>query len=349
MVWRRSRSSTAVSAPAGHWSWQNDPSFRASQQERVAMTTVLALVLAGGEGTRLRPLTDQHAKPALVLARGYRIVDFVLGNLVNSGVSSIEVLVQYKPRTLVEHIHTAWTPWTEPTDQHIDVRKPLSDRAEDAFKGTADAVFRNLGLVARHRPDIVAVFAADHVYRMDVRQMIEFHLHHHAEVSVAAVPVPLEGASGFGIMAVDSDARIRDFQEKPARPKPMPGDPKRAYASMGNYLFDPEALVSLLQSANRCGETDFGRHILPRALLEHRVLAYDFSRNRVPGLRSCEERAYWRDIGTVEAFRAAQRDVQGPLPRFSLTNPQWPIRPDPSGSPQTSPGVSAAATVQLHA
>ncbi len=287
---------------------------------------ILAMVLAGGNGTRLHPLTAEHAKPALPFAHGYRIVDFVLSNLVNSDVSRIYVLAQYKPRSLITHIRTAWAPWSECACPAIDVVLPETGSDEGAFKGTADAVYRNRHLIERERPDLVAVFAADHVYRMDVRQMATFHQERGAEVSISAVPVPIEEASAFGIMTTGSAGELRDFQEKPERPAPTANDPGRAYASMGNYLVNPRVLLELLEQANRRGETDFGHHILPRLPRSHRAFAYDFAGNRIPGVRPYEERGYWRDIGTIEAYRAAQRDVLGPLPRFNLVNSRWPIR-----------------------
>ena len=287
---------------------------------------VVALVLAGGNGTRLHPLTVEHAKPALPFAVGYRIIDFVLSNLVNSQITSIHVLAQYKPQSLIEHIRTAWAPWSSGQDARITVVLPRTEAEPGTFRGTADAVYQNLDIIDRHKADVVAVFAADHVYRMDVRQMVSFHQERDAEVSVAAVPVPIERASAFGIIATGPAGELRDFQEKPERPAPMPTDPGRAYASMGNYLFNAPALVELLEAANRRGETDFGCHIMPRLRHSYRAFAYDFSGNKVPGVQPYEERAYWRDIGTIEAYKAAQRDVLDPLPRFSLVNPNWPIR-----------------------
>jgi glucose-1-phosphate adenylyltransferase len=287
---------------------------------------VIALILAGGNGTRLHPLTVEHAKPALPFAIGYRIVDFALSNLVNSQITSIYVLAQYKPPSLIEHIRTAWAPWSRGPESRITVVVPQTDAEPGMFRGTADAVYQNLHLIDRHKPDLVAVFAADHVYRMDVRQMVSFHQERHADVSVAAVPVPIEQASAFGIMATGPAGELRDFQEKPGQPAPMPADPRRAYASMGNYLFNAPVLVELLEEANRRGDTDFGCHIMPRLACSYRVFAYDFANNKVPGIQPHEERGYWRDIGTIEAYKAAQRDVLGPLPRFSLVNPKWPIR-----------------------
>ena len=289
---------------------------------------ILAIVLAGGNGTRLYPLTDEHAKPALPLAAGYRIIDFVLSNLVNSGISPIYVLLQYKPQSLIEHIRTAWATWFTGEEPTIAVVLPETSGVSAGFRGTADAVHQNLHLIERHEPDLVAVFAADHVYRMDVRQMARFHQERDAEVSIAAVRVPVAQASAFGIMAVGPAGELREFREKPERPAPIPTDPLRAYASMGNYLFNPGVLVELLEETSRRGDTDFGRHIMPLLPRRRRAWAYDFASNTVPGVQPYEERGYWRDIGTVDAYRAAQCDVLGPLPCFSLVNAEWPIRGD---------------------
>ena len=287
---------------------------------------ILAMVLAGGNGTRLHPLTAEHAKPALPLAAGYRIIDFVLSNLVNSGISPIYVLLQYKPQSLIEHIRAAWAPWSGGGEPAIAVVLPETSDASAGFSGTADAVYQNLRLIERHKPDLVAVFAADHVYRMDVRQMARFHQERGAEVSIAAARGPIAKASAFGIMATGPAGELREFLEKPERPGPIPGDPNCAYASMGNYLFNPRVLAELLEECNRNGDTDFGHHIMPLLPRRRRVWAYDFAGNKVPGVQPYEERGYWRDIGTVDAYKAAQNDVLGPLPCFSLVNAEWPIR-----------------------
>ena len=287
---------------------------------------IVAMVLAGGEGTRLYPLTAEHAKPALPFANGYRIIDFVLSNLINSSINSIYVLAQYKPESLVQHVAQAWTPALEDCGGSIKVLLPRSNTLGGQFKGTADAVYQHLDLLAAHAPDLVAVFAADHVYRMDVRQMVAAHHEREADVTVAAVGVPLEHASSFGVLSATADGRVREFREKPKRPAPVPGDPSRAYASMGNYLFEPEVLESVLEEARRRGDSDFGRDILPRACGSHRVFAYDFGENRVPGVQEFEERSYWRDVGTLTALAAAQQDAMGQQPRFNLWNSRWPIR-----------------------
>jgi glucose-1-phosphate adenylyltransferase len=285
---------------------------------------IVALVLAGGEGTRLYPLTAEHAKPALPFANGYRIVDFVLSNLVNSSISTIYLLAQYKPESLMRHIAAAWEPSLSDSQGVIKVLLPRSNR--QLFRGTADAVHQYLDILQAHSPDVVAVFAADHVYRMDVRQMVDFHRSREADVTVSAVGVPLEKASSFGIVSAQADGRVRDFREKPRHASPLPHDPTRAYASMGNYLFDPQVLERALEEGCRSGATDFGRDLLPRLCRSARVYAYDFADNRVPGVQDFEEPAYWRDVGTLTALAAAQQDALGHRPRFNLWNRRWPIR-----------------------
>ena len=287
---------------------------------------IVAIVLAGGEGTRLYPLTAEHAKPAVQFASGYRLVDFVLSNLVNSRISTIYVLAQYKPDSLIKHIQAAWSPWFAEGEGTIKVLLPRSNTVSGQFKGTADAVYQYLDVVQAHSPDLVAVFAADHIYRMDVRQMIEFHREQRADVTVSACAVPIKQASSFGVLETTSDGRVRKFHEKPQRAVPLPSDPTRAYASMGNYLFDPDVLEQALHEARRTGETDFGRDILPRLSATQRVYAYDFAENRVPGVQEYEEPGYWRDVGTLAALAAAQQDAMGSQPRFNLWNRRWPIR-----------------------
>ena len=286
----------------------------------------LALVLAGGEGARLYPLTAEHAKPALSFVNGCRIVDFVLSNLVNSRISPIYLLAQYKPQSLIEHVDAVWAHRSASADRLIKVVLPRSHAIWGQFKGTADAVYQNLDLIEEHQPDLVCVFASDHVYRMDVRQMIQFHCERRAEVTVAAVPVPLQNASSFGVFVSGPGGRIDGFQEKPERPVAIAQDPDHAYASMGNYLFEPHVLVGLLEEAARCGRTDFGRDIMPTLPRRFRIFAYDFSSNYVPGIQSYEEPAYWRDVGTLDALAAARKDAVGSRPRFNLWNPLWPIR-----------------------
>ncbi len=286
---------------------------------------VMAMVMAGGQGSRLQPLTDIRSKPAVPFGSRYRIVDFVLSNLVNSGIFTIYLLVQYKSQSLIEHIRKAWTISPLFPDQFVTVVPPQMLSGQGWFEGTADAVCQNLNLIENQHPELVLVFGADHVYRMDVNQMIGFHLEREADLTVATLPVPLEQSSNFGIITADPDGRIRDFHEKPQHATPMPGDPNRAYASMGNYLFSSGPLVWAVREAHRHGEADFGTHVLPRLLTTHRVFAYDFASNDIPGLKAYEEHAYWRDVGTVDAYFDAHRDMLGATPRFDLFNPQWPV------------------------
>jgi glucose-1-phosphate adenylyltransferase len=285
----------------------------------------MAFVMAGGEGSRLHPLTRERCKPAVPFGSRYRIVDFVLSNLVNSDIRSIYLLVQYRPQSLIEHIRKAWTISTLFSEQFVTVVPPQMTRERTLFGGTADAVYQSLNLMEMHRPDLVAVFGADHIYRMDVRQMVRFHCENDADATVAALPVPLDQASNFGIIETDARGRISAFLEKPKQARPMPGDPQRAFASMGNYLFNADLLRATLEEAHQRGETDFGHHVLPRLAQSHRVFAYDFSTNVVPGTKPYEEKGYWRDVGTLDTYFAAHQEVLGMEPCFDAFNPQWPI------------------------
>jgi len=289
---------------------------------------VLAMVLAGGEGTRLNPLTAERSKPAVPFGGRYRLVDFVLSNLVNSEIHSIYLLVQYKSQSLIEHVRRAWSVSNIIADNFVTVVPPQMRGGPDWFQGTADAVYQNLGLIEHHRPDIVAVFGADHIYRMDINQMVQFHLDHGADVTVAALPMPLGQGHNFGIITPDSSSRIIDFQEKPAQPKPIPGDPQHCLSSMGNYLFKTKVLIDALEEAHTRGEKDFGHDVLPRLIRTHKVCAYDFASNRIPGVKSYEEPSYWRDVGDLEAYHAAHMDLLGLEPRFDTFNPDWPIYSD---------------------
>ncbi len=286
---------------------------------------ILALVLAGGEGTRLHPLTQHRSKPAVPFGGRFRIVDFVLSNLVNSKIFSIYLLVQYKSQSLIEHIRRSWLLAPIFPEQFIAVVPPQMREGPEWFQGTADAVYQNLGLIEKRCPDLVVVFGADHVYRMDVRQMVNFHLRSHADVSIAALPVPIEGASAFGIIDAGEDGSVRSFCEKPSDPSPMPGDPARAFASMGNYIFTTDVLIKALREGHRLGEKDFGKDLLPRLIQTQRVFAYDFCGNRIPGIRASEEQAYWRDVGTIDAYFAAHQDLLGAEPKLDLFNPRWRI------------------------
>lgn len=291
-------------------------------------SAVHAFVMAGGLGTRLRPLTDDQCKPALPFAADHRVIDFVLANLRNSGVGHVDLLVQYEPGSLVEHVRRSW--WCHgPAQQRfgVAVAPPRPGSGPAGYRGTADAVHQNLFRLDAHDDDPVLVFGADHVYRMDVRPMIALHRDSRADVTVATLPVPLSAASSFGIVEADAQGRAVAFHEKPRHPRPMPGRPGQALASMGNYCFRAGVLREALAHCIGDGQFDFGQHVLPLLLTTHRVTAYDFHAHAVPGLADDEEAGYWRDVGTLDAYFAAHLDTLGPSPRFRLDNPLWPLQP----------------------
>jgi glucose-1-phosphate adenylyltransferase len=297
---------------------------------------VLGIVLAGGRGERLHPLTAERAKPAVPFGGRYRIVDFVLSNFVNSGILSIYVLTQFKAQSLLEHLHKGWRT-TDFLGGHFITAVPAQMRmGKDWYQGTADSVYQNLYLIERHGPKLVAVFGADHVYRMNIRQMIDEHQKKGADVSVAALPVKTEEAAGqLGVMEVNPDWRILGFEEKPSQPKPIPGEPGLALGSMGNYVFNTDVLVQALaaDAENADSAHDFGRNILPGLIDSKRVYAYDFRQNRVPVPFKGEEASYWRDVGTIEAYYEANMDLCSVDPSFNLYNRSWPLRTAEFGDP----------------
>jgi glucose-1-phosphate adenylyltransferase len=286
---------------------------------------IIAFVMAGGQGSRLQPLTTARSKPSVPFGARYRIVDFVLSNLVNSNISTIYLLVQYKSQSLIEHVRKSWTISPLLQQQFVTVVPPQMMIGEHWFQGTADAVHQNINLVEEQAPDLVAVFGADHIYRMDIQQMVDFHKANQADVTIAALPVPLGDARGFGVIAAGPNGRIEAFQEKPANPAALPGDPDHAFASMGNYIFKTDVLLDALEVARRNGETDFGGHVLPRLLRTHRLFAYDFATNEIPGIKPYEQKVYWRDVGNIDAYFETHKDVLGAEPIFDLFNPRWPI------------------------
>ncbi len=288
---------------------------------------VLAMVLAGGRGKRLFPLTFERSKPAVPFGGRNCIFDFVLSNFINSNLFSIYLLVQYKSQSMIDHIRQNWGLSAVMLNHFITVVPPQMRFGPDWFQGTADAVFQNLNLIRQHKTGIVAVFGADHIYRMDIRQMIDFHLEHNAHVTVAARPVPIDEGNLFGIIAADADGLIRGFEEKPANPAPMPSDPNRAYCSMGNYIFNTDVLIEALSDAQRKKEHDFGGYVIPSLVGKKRLYAYDFATNRIPGIKPYEEKGYWRDVGTIKAFWEAHQDLLGQKPLFDMNNDLWPIKP----------------------
>ncbi len=287
---------------------------------------ILGMIMAGGKGERLYPLTKDRSKPSVPFGGKYRIVDFVLSNFVNSGIFSSYVLVQYLSQSLIEYLRTTWRSEGIVSDHFLTCVPPQMRLGEIWYRGTADSVRQNINLVKDFAPDLVAIFGADHIYRMDVRQMVDFHLKNKADVTVAANTVSIEQATAFGVLGTDETGRIVQFDEKPANPKPIPGNPKAAYASMGNYIFNTDVLLKVLQK-RFCDvpALDFGKHILPKILTDYRTFAYDFQSQTLPGAKSYEEQGYWRDVGTIESFWQTNMDLLGPKPKLDLNNPAWPI------------------------
>jgi glucose-1-phosphate adenylyltransferase len=287
---------------------------------------VLVMILAGGEGRRLGPLTNDRAKPAVPFGGRYRIIDIVLSNFVNSGLSKIKVLTQYKSASLEEHIARSWR-LSPMLDSFIETIPAQQRTGKSWFKGSADAVFQTEHVITDESPEHVFIFGGDHVYKMDMRQMMAQHLAMNADVTVAAVPVPLKEAREFGVIEIDEQGRIKAFHEKVQNPPAMPGRPDMALASMGNYIFKTDPLLETLErdAVLESSAHDFGRDIIPAMVARGAAaFVYDFQTNRVPG----EEvgHAYWRDIGTVEAYWAAQMDLVSVQPAFNLYNHRWPIR-----------------------
>jgi glucose-1-phosphate adenylyltransferase len=287
----------------------------------------LALIMAGGHGTRLHPLTRDRAKPAVPFGGKYRIIDFVLSNFINSGIYAIYVLVQWRSQSLIEHLKDGWQ-FGGMLPDHFVIPVPAQMRmGETWYQGTADAIFQNLNLIDDTKPDLVAVFGADHIYRMDIQQMIEFHMDRKAAVTVATLPVAVDEANQFGIVQVDSGLRVSSFVEKPDNPPQMPGAPGRSLASMGNYLFNPEVLREALieDSIKDNSNHDFGRDLIPALINRVPVYAYNFMTNRIRGDRELNL-SYWRDVGTLDAYYEANMDLRDARPHLNLYNPLWPLR-----------------------
>jgi glucose-1-phosphate adenylyltransferase len=292
----------------------------------MADNRVLGIVLAGGAGKRLAPLTADRAKPAVPFGGCYRLVDFALSNLVNAGILRIAVLTQYKSHSLDRHISQTWRMssllgnWVTPV--------PAQQRlGPHWYTGSADAIYQSLNLIYDDRPDLVIVFGADHVYRMDPRQMIDQHVTHGAGVTVAAIPVPRMDATAFGVIKAGADGiTLEAFLEKPADPPPLPGRPDQAYASMGNYLFSTDLLVEALRkdAASPTSRHDMGGDIIPMLVDEGSAQVYDFMTNEVPGANPGDA-GYWRDVGTLDSYFDAHMDLCAVVPVFNLYNDRWPI------------------------
>jgi glucose-1-phosphate adenylyltransferase len=288
---------------------------------------VLAMIMAGGTGTRLMPLTRERAKPAVPFGGKYRIIDFVLSNMINSGIYSIYVLTQYKSQSLLNHLKDGWQFTNLLKDQFI-IPVPAQMRSGEVwYQGTADAIYQNINLIENCNPDVVCIFGADHVFRMDVTQMIEFHQVKNAAVTVAALPMPASQSNQFGVIEVNEEWRIIGFQEKPGNPRTLPGQPDMILASMGNYVFDtPILLHELYMDAGRSdSDHDFGKTILPALCQRRPGYAYDFYSNKISGEPAAKSN-YWRDVGTIDMYYSATMDLRAIDPELNLYNPNWPLR-----------------------
>ncbi|MDP8937477.1 MAG: glucose-1-phosphate adenylyltransferase [Actinomycetota bacterium] len=286
---------------------------------------VLSLVLAGGEGKRLAPLTADRAKPAVPFAGHYRLVDFVLSNLANGGYLKIVVLTQYKSHSLDLHISRTWRLSTL-LDNYVSPVPAQMRRGPRWFSGSADAIYQNLMLIADERPEYICVFGADHVYRMDPRQMVQQHIETGAGVTVAGVRVPIDQASQSGVIEIGEGTSIASFREKPSDPAPLPDDPDRVLASMGNYVFTASTLGEAvsLDAHDESSDHDVGGDIIPMLVDQGVAHVHDFSDNRVPG-EPGDGQGYWRDVGTLDAYYEAHMDLVSADPKFDLYNAKWPI------------------------
>jgi glucose-1-phosphate adenylyltransferase len=291
------------------------------------MKDVLAVILAGGKGSRLEPLTRDRAKPAVPFGGAYRIIDFTLSNSLNSGVRKILVLTQYKTMSLDRHINLGWQSYLcREMGEFIDVVPPQQRIDEHWYQGTADAVYQNIYTMEKERPEYVAILAGDHIYKMDYAKLVETHKATNADVTIGAMPVEISTARHFGVMQIDSDWRVVGFQEKPSEPQSIPGDPHHVLASMGIYVFTARCLFEqlCLDATRHNSRHDFGHDVIPAVINTHRVFAYQFMDENIDeqGLKQ----AYWRDVGTLDAYYEANMDLVSVDPQLNLYDRRWPIR-----------------------
>jgi glucose-1-phosphate adenylyltransferase len=293
-----------------------------SRLQTMVHDDVLVVVLAGGAGERLFPLTKERAKPAVYFGGPYRIIDFVLSNCLNSGFRRVFIATQYKSLSLNRHIRQGWSIVSEELGEFIEILPPQKRVGEQWYQGTADAVYQNLYSIVRETPRYVVILAGDHIYKMDYRKMLQAHIEFGAAVTLASIEVPLEEGRRFGIVAVDHDQRVVGFQEKPAHPAAIPGMPHMALASMGIYVFDIDVLTKALEddAADADSHHDFGKNIIPALIRTHKVLSYPFYDENKKAAK------YWRDIGTLDAYYEANMDLCQVNPEFNLYDPEWPLR-----------------------
>ena len=292
------------------------------------LNKTLTMILAGGQGKRLFPLTRDRAKPAVPFGGRYRIIDFVLNNFVNSGFYKIKVLTQYKSDSLNQHISRGWY-LSNSIDHYVDLVPAQMRTDGNWYKGTADAIYQNMNQIKDGGYHTVCVFGGDHIYRMDVRQKFNYHINKKADLTISAIPVPIEIASEYGIIEVDDNWRLIGFKEKPTEtPKHIPGDPTKCLASMGNYIFDAEVLEEVLEidAKDENSSHDFGKNVIPLMLkLKKDVFVYDFAKNEISGMHPAE-RGYWRDVGNVDSYWQANMDLLVYEPELDLYSKEWPLR-----------------------
>ncbi|MDA9555995.1 glucose-1-phosphate adenylyltransferase [Vibrio sp.] len=287
------------------------------------MAGVLGMILAGGEGSRLRPLTESRSKPAVPFGGSYRLIDFALNNFANAGIMQMYVLTQFKSQSLYQHMKKGWS-ISGITGSFIDPIPAQMRKGKRWYEGTADAIYQNMSFMQLAEPEHVCIFGSDHIYKMDIQQMLDFHKEKDAALTVSALRMPLDQASQFGVIEVDEEGRMIGFQEKPENPKCIPGDAEHALVSMGNYAFKAESLFAeLAEDADKEDSShDFGKDIIPSMYPRGDVYVYDFSTNRITGER---EEVYWRDVGTIDAYWEAHMDLLEKDAPFSLYNRKWPL------------------------
>ena len=283
--------------------------------------STMAMIMAGGRGSRLEDLTEIRAKPATPFGGKFRIIDFTLSNCVNSGIRQIFVLTQYKAHSLIQHVHRGWGYLRGEFGEFIQIVPAQQQIGEHWYKGTADSIYQNIDLIREHGPEHVLILAGDHIYKMDYGPMIASHTENNADITVGVIEVPLHDATSFGVMTLDEDNRIIRFDEKPANPQPLPGNPDVAMASMGIYVFDREFLIERLEedAANPDSQNDFGKNIIPDSIGRHRVFAYPFHNVKT------RAQSYWRDVGTVDAYFRANLELIYVRPELNLYDDAWPI------------------------
>lgn len=294
----------------------------------MSIDDALVMILAGGEGKRLYPLTKDRAKPAVPFGGRYRIIDFVLNNFINSGFFKIKVLTQYKSDSLNKHITRGWalSPFL---NQYVDLAPAQMRTGSDWYRGTADAIYQNVFHITDEDPDYVCIFGGDHIYKMDVSQMLVYHKEKNADLTISAIPIPIEEAHEFGIIEVDDDWKLINFVEKPqTAPKSIPGNPNMCLASMGNYIFNKDSLLKALEEDEKIENSnhDFGKNVIPMMLNEgKRIYVYNFNDNAFPGM-SNRERGYWMDVGSIDAYWQANMDLLDYDPELNLYSQAWPLR-----------------------